>query len=184
VPGTYATLDAMSELRVELTGEGAKLGEVAASDVARLILGVELAIARSASVVLGRPKTTTGRYDEPIERAVRLKLRAIEEGSVVPVLEIPDARDEDETLDMDVTSLGEAALSQLLDAADPQQYPHPVVAKALLEVADALHVGERYDAIVFDCRGLGRPRGRVNVDLAVRSRLRAYVGSPGRTLLS
>jgi len=80
----------MSELRVELAGEEAKLGEVPAADVARLILGVERAMARAASVVLGRPKTTTGRYDDVIERAVRLKLRVVVEGSVDAVMEVSD----------------------------------------------------------------------------------------------
>lgn len=167
----------MSELRVELAGEEAKLGEVPAADVARLILGVERAMARAASVVLGRPKTTTGRYDDVIERAVRLKLRAVVEGSVDAVMEVPGvASGDDGTLDLDAASLGESALGQLLDAADPQKHPHPVVAKGLLEMTELLRVGERYDAITFDSKANGRRR-KVRVDGEVRARLRAYVDS-------
>jgi hypothetical protein len=169
--------DEMSELRVELAGGEAKLGEVPAADVARLILGVERAMARAASVVVGRPKTTTGRYDDVIERAVRLKLHAVMEGSVVPVLEVPEfVPTGDSTLDVEATSLGDAALAQVLDAADPQKHPHPVVAKGLLELAEGLRVGERYDAITFDSKDDGRRR-RVRVDGEVRARLRAYVDS-------
>lgn len=168
----------MSELRVQLTGEQAKLGEVPAADVARLIIGVERAMARAASVVLGRPKTTTGRYDDVIEQAVRLKLLAVEEGSVVPVLELPDPPvPDDGTLDMEVTTLGDSALTRLLDAADAQQHPHPVVAKALLELAEVLHIGVRYEAVTFDSAANDRPARKVRLDGEVRSRLRTYVES-------
>lgn len=169
--------DQMSELRVELAGGEAKLGEVSAADVARLILGVERAMARAASVVVGRPKTTTGRYDDVIERAVRLKLRPVMDGSVVPVLEVPQfVPADDSTLDLEATSLGDAALAQVLDAADPQKHPHPVVAKGLLELAESLRVGERYDSITFDSDAGGRRR-KVRVDGVVRARLRVYVDS-------
>jgi hypothetical protein len=167
----------MSELRVELAGGEAKLGEVPAADVARLILGVERAMARAASVVLGRPKTTTGRYDDVIERAVRLRLRAVVEGSVVSVLEVPEfAPTDDATLDIDAASLGESALTRVLDAADPERHPHPVVAKGLLELAEWLRVGERYEAVTFDSEAGGRRR-RVRVDGDVRARLREYMDS-------
>ena len=80
----------MTELRVELSGEDARFGTVAAADVAVLIMGVERALSRAASVKLGRPKMTTGRYEQVIAQSVRLRLRALEEGSIVPVFEIPE----------------------------------------------------------------------------------------------
>lgn len=164
----------MSELRVELIGREARLAEVGASDVARLILSVEQAIRRSASVVLGRPKTTSGRYDESIAQALRLKLRSVEDGGVVPVLELPDLVSED-TLDFDVSGLGDTALGKLLDAADPRRKPHPVVARALLDVADKMHIGDRYDAVTFVSSANQRPP--VRVDAGVRLNLREYVTS-------
>ena len=167
----------MSELRVKLEGETATLGEVAAGDVARLILGVEHAIAQAASVVLGRPKTTPGRYEDAVERASRLKLLAIEAGSVVPVFELPDAVPVDGMLDLDVSSLGETALDALLAAADPQQHSHPLVAKALLELADTMRLGERYQAVSFDSPTRHGGRREVSVDGEVRARLRSYVDS-------
>ena len=167
----------MGELRVELTGDQAKLGEVPASDVAYLILGVERALSQAASVIVGRPKLTTGRREQVISRAVRLRLRGVEEGSVVPVLEIPDSPlPEESTLDLDVPSLGEAALERVVSAADPESRPDPLVAKALLEVTDRLRIGERYDALTFDSKANGHRR-RVRVDGGVRQRLRAYVES-------
>lgn len=167
----------MGELRIGLTGDDAHLGEVAASDVAYLILGVERALAQAASVVLGRPKLTPGRREQVIANAVRLRLRAVEEGSVVPVMEIPDVElPEDETLGIDVSSLGEAALDRVVDAADPESQPDPIIAKALLELADGLRIGERYDSVTFDAQANGHRR-KAQVDMEVRKHLRTYVDS-------
>jgi len=66
-----------SGLRVELRGADARLGEVRASDVARLILATERAIARVAGVVARRPVAATGRRTRPVEEASRLRLVAI-----------------------------------------------------------------------------------------------------------
>lgn len=43
----------MGQLRIGLTGDEAHLGEVAASDVAYLILGIERALSQAASVIVG-----------------------------------------------------------------------------------------------------------------------------------
>jgi hypothetical protein len=170
----------MTEIRVHLTGEKAKLGLVPASDVARLIILVEKAAAQAAAVLLGRPKTTTGRYAGVIERAVDFRLIGIEEGSVVPALELPRPSSMDEgMLELEVATLGESALDMLLDAGTDRTAvpPHPIVAKALLDVADGLFIGERYEALKFEVTGEGRPRRTVTVDAQTRSRLRDYVVS-------
>jgi hypothetical protein len=169
----------MGELRIGLTGDNAHLGEVAAADVAYLILGIERTMSQAASVILRRPKTTTGRREQVIERAVRLRLRAVEEGSVVPVLEIPDFElPEGETLDLDAASLGEQALELVMDAADPESHPNvdPIVVKALVEVAERLRIGDRYEALTFDAKTDGHRRN-ARVDREVRQQLRSYVDS-------
>src|SRR5437763_16554223 len=76
-------------LRVHLQGENAKLGRVAASDVAQLILAVERAVARAASVVVGRPSRKPGARELVINQAAHLVLLDVEDGSVTPVLEVP-----------------------------------------------------------------------------------------------
>ena len=130
-----------------------------------------------------RPSSRTAEDDDrPVRTGYRRlgpsQLSGVEAGSVVPVLEIPDvALPEDETLGLNVASLGESALTELLGAADPETQPHPIVAKALLELSDNLHVGERYEAVTFDeCKNEGRHRV-VRVDGGVRRRLRRYVDS-------
>ncbi|MDQ4125557.1 MAG: hypothetical protein M3134_08160 [Actinomycetota bacterium] len=172
-----ATLSSsMKEFRVKLDGDRAKLGAVAAADVARLLLLVEKAAAQAAAVVLREPKTTTGRYKGPIEQAVRFRLLGIEEGSVVPVLELPETAALDEpTLDLRDRTLGEAAMESLLVAAVE---PHdPVVAKALLDVADGMLIGDRYDAITFIALAEDGATRKVRVDGNGRRRLRRYVES-------
>ena len=51
-----------------------------------------------------------------------------------------------------------------------------MVAKALLDLTDELHLGERYEAITFDSQRNGHSRV-VRIDGAVRHRLRVYVDS-------
>jgi hypothetical protein len=166
----------MTELRVRLTGEHAVLGEVPAVDVARLILEVERALLSSAYAVLQRTRST-GRPKRPIADAVRLRLRAVESGSVVPVMELPDVEADEGTLDLDVEPLGDAALTTLLDAASAPQSAHPAVVAALAEVADTARIGDRYDEVVFEVRRPGRPRRSVGVDATVRRSLHECVDS-------
>lgn len=166
----------MSELRVRLAGPTASLGAVAAADVARLIVLVERATARAASVVLGQPKVTTGRYRDAIEQATRFRLRAVEAGSVVPVLELPEMPPpHGDTLDMEAATLGESAVSLLMDALRGDSEPHPVVAKGLLDLAVGMHVGDRYEYVGLDAMIKGHARRHACVDGGVRARLRDYV---------
>lgn len=165
----------MKEIRVRLEGENARLGLVPAADVARMLLYIERAAAQAAAVVLHQPKTTTGRYKGAIEQAVHFRLVAIEEGSVVPVLELPDPAPPElgtAKLDFDVVTLGESAVKALLDAV--RQPTDPLIAKAVLDVADGMLVGERYEAIVIEAPSAGRRR-RVKIDAKARKRLRRYV---------
>jgi hypothetical protein len=165
----------MTELRLRLTGEHAQLGEVPASDVARLIIEVERALVHTAYLVLGRRKSWTGRPEQTIAEAVRLRLRGVESGSVVPVLDLPGPTEEDGTLDFVAEPLGDAALALLLDAAEPAQRVHPRAAAALLDVAEKARIGDRYEALTMEARGPHRTWKRARVDRRVRRSLREYV---------
>jgi hypothetical protein len=174
----------MAELRITLRGEDAELGRVPAGDVARLILSVERAVARTASVVIGRPKVSTGRNEAVIAQAARFRLRAVEAGSVVPVLELPEAVQVDDlTLNMaEVATLSETAVRELLSAMD-DDHPHPLVAAAALEVADACRLGDRYEAVDFRLKRPGSPDRHAKLDRTQRDRLRAYVEGMPQTVL-
>jgi hypothetical protein len=173
---TYATLRSMSELRVRLTGEHAELGEVPARDVAHLILEVERALARVASAIVGSPRGASGgRFKQSVGEAVRLRLLAVESGSVVPVLEIPDVQESDDALELDDASLGQAALAALMNAASDEDEADYTATEALLDVARKAGIGDRYDAVELKVAANGRPARLATVDGETRQRLQARV---------
>lgn len=156
-------------LRVRLSGGDARLGTVPASDVAKLLLGVEAAVARATGYVLGRRVKPTGRWESAIVAAVRFRLVSIEEGSVVSVLELPELESDPDTFDFDASTLGEMGLVAALkvargDAADPD------VAAAFVKMMDQIGLGSRYEAVTFDTDVHEAPPG-VTLDVPARDRL-------------
>ena len=166
----------MSELRLRLSGEDAELGKVPARDVAQLILLVERVVMRAASAVVGRPKTAGGRPERVIAAAARFRLRGIESGSVVPILELPEAPVSagEQTLEVEAATLTEIALESLFAAAEGDEVD-PVVAGALLDLTDKLQIGERYESLAFEFRSRARAPRTVEIDRAGRARLRDVV---------
>lgn len=159
-----------SVLRVRLSGGDARLGAVPATDVAKLLIGVERAVARGVAEVLGRRVKPTGRWGAVIESAVHFRLVGIESGSVVAVLELPEVPPDPGTLDMDVGTLGEMGVASALktlrgDAANPD------VAAAFVRLIDHIGVGSRYDAVTFDA-DLADVGGSVVLDEGAGTRLR------------
>jgi CRISPR/Cas system endoribonuclease Cas6 (RAMP superfamily) len=74
----------MRIVRAQLDGMDAEPGRVAAADVARIILGLERAIARAAYLVLERARRgVTGRHSLAIESAARLRFVGVDRGSFV-----------------------------------------------------------------------------------------------------
>lgn len=156
-------------LRVRMTGAAAELGSVPASDVAKLLLGVERAVARGAGVVLGRQVQTTGRWGKTIEDAVRFRLVGIESGSVVGVLELPTVEPEPGTLEFDASTLGELGLLSTLATASGES-DDADIAGELVKLADSVGVGRRYDGVIFGTEVEGRVR-EVTIDAPARDRL-------------
>jgi hypothetical protein len=140
-----------------LEGQVARLGEVPASDIARLILGIERAIGRSAARIIGR-RPGTGRRGALVEAATHLKLVALVEGSIAPVLELPllDVADEG-ALDLDVADLGELAVDATLDLLESDD-PNPDVAQALSQLYDELGIGARYERLTISSDDGGHDR--------------------------
>jgi hypothetical protein len=163
----------VTELRVILNGELAELGKVPAADVARLLLAVERAVAHAASVSLGRTTRPRGRRVSAVADTARLRLRGIEQGSVIPVLEFPDVPSE--ALDLDVETLTDTAVRRVFDTAEGLPDQHPLISSALLQLTEELRIGERYESVGL--RLLNEERSReVVLDSAVRQRLRTQAG--------
>lgn len=141
---------AESELRVELRGPDAHLGEVRAADVANLILATERAVARAAGAVARKPVVGPGRRRREIEDASLLRLVAIEQGNSVDIdFRLPDLLSEEGTLGLDVAHLGEQAVDLLLQAMDDPQTASAEAVSAAAAFAESVRIGERYDAIAL-----------------------------------
>jgi hypothetical protein len=162
-------------VRVRLTGEEAHLGLVAAGDFARLLLGVERAVARAAGHVIGRQVKPKGRRGRTIEETTRLRLLKVEEGSVVGALTLPDetALDE-ETLGIETPSLGELALESALATVEDVETGQVDVAEVFVRLADEIGVGTRFDAISFE-RADQPDRKPIVLDRGARDRMQAAV---------
>jgi hypothetical protein len=166
----------MREIRAQLEGPDAEPGRVAAADVARIILGLERAIARAAYLVLGRPRRgTTGRHSQAIESASRLRFIGTQRGSFVEVLGLPDTADpSDEELPIPVADLSSMAFCRLLDVItneDPETDNQ--LAAAVAQMASELGIGDRNTAITLidDTPLRGPAPRRATIDAAVRERM-------------
>jgi hypothetical protein len=162
---------------VELRGDDARLGHVPAADVAHLLLGIERALARQAAHTIGRPAADRGRWESVIANAARIRLVGLEEGSIVPVLDLPDFGVDG--LALEAETLGEAALEQILDVVSGERATEPDVAAAFVSLADELALGSRYESVVFDHVN-GGGRRRVVFDTAARRRLHMAARLPVR----
>ena len=163
-------------LRVVLQGPEAELGSVAAADVARLLLGVERAVARAAAGRTGRPAGRTGRRGATVEAATRLVFKAVEAGSVVAVLGLPAPASSDQGLPLDDESLGEFAVLTTMAVLAGEGHD-AAVAGALVQLADELGVGTRHDRLVFIADMDSTPRREAPLDIAARDRLRQASGA-------
>lgn len=140
------------EFRAILRGSDATLGVVRASDVARLITGLESAVAAAAYAALREPRRgSTGRHRAAIEAASRLRFQRVEPGSVVAVLRLPRfAEVTDDTLDVEVDDLAGAAFDRLVASfAQPDDQVDAGIAKALADLAHELGIGERHDELLL-----------------------------------
>jgi hypothetical protein len=161
-------------LRVHLEGENAKLGRVAASDVAQLILAVERAVARAASVVVGRPSRKPGARELVINEAAHLVLVDVEDGSVTPVLEVPAVAARatpQDSMELPVSHLGEIAVEQVIDVLSERIDGHPYVVEALATMAKKMRIGDVYQAIRMDYRNSHDSVETVTLDGSTRKRL-------------
>jgi hypothetical protein len=171
-------------IRASLRGERAKLGDVQARDFADLIIGIERTLAKACGHIVGRRVKSRGRRERLIETATRLRLVAVEAGSVVGVLELPELRQADEEeLGLTAENLSELALDRTLDAASGNVNGYKDVVRSLVQLTEELGVGTRYDALVLEeeSRTKNHPRREVILDLRHREELRRKVEPEARS---
>jgi hypothetical protein len=165
-------------VRAVLEGSDAAPGRIAATDVARLLLGLQTALMRAAHVVLGRPKRApVGRYEADIERATRLRFVAVEEGSFAGVLALPDVTlSMEPAMDLDIADLGYLAWQRLLDAIDaPTEIGvDPMLAQAVARLAEDVNIAGRATRIRLEAiDAAGQVERQAVIDEGVRDRMRA-----------
>ena len=166
------------EIRATLQGGEAELGRIRAHDVARLLIGLEAAVAAASYAALGQPRRTgTGRHRSAVEAASRLVFQQVESGSVVAVLSLPIlAEDEDGALDMELDDLAGAAFDRLVTTGgQSRDQVDGGVARALADLGDGLAIGERYDRLIVSS---GRSNQVLRLDSAARSFFRRLADSP------
>ena len=160
------------ELRATLRGNEAQLGLVRARDVARLITGLESAMAAAAYAALGKPRrAVAGRHRAAIESSSRLAFRAVASGSVVAVLALPSASDPvDGVLDVGVDDLAGAAFDRLVASFGlPDDQVDQGIARTLAELGEALGIGERHDELLLES---SRTSPTARLDQSARARMR------------
>lgn len=136
-------------LQLHLEGEFAHLGEIAAVDVAKLIIAVERVVADAAALLVGRRPGLTGRKGRSVEAATRFRLAAVNKGSVTPVLLLPEPPQPSEKgIDLDDMRLGELALDMALDTLSGAQV-EPAIAAALARIGDEVGIGAKYDRLTM-----------------------------------
>ncbi len=171
-------------LRAEVDGPDARLGHVPAADIARLIIGLERALARAAYVALGTTRgPQSGRHRLAIEQASRLRFLGVEAGSVIGLLALPDLNEPDpDSLPIAANDLSGAALAVVMRAIGAGTDEVDVeLASALAQLGDELGVGERNNHVglaVADPDASVAPTGAVRLDRGVRERMHAIAQRP------
>ncbi len=164
----------MPRYEVRLVGKAAKLGEVPAVDVGKLLLGVQSAVARAAGAAIGRQVKTRGRWERVIEDATRLRLVQLRRGSIIAEFDISAATPTEPELDLSVDTLGDVGWRAANSAiTDPSAADLGVVVR-LSQLAEELGIGDRYDSVQFGSLGAATP-ARVELDGAKRAQLAAVV---------
>lgn len=166
------------EFRATLRGSDATLGMVRASDVARLITGLETAVAAAAYATLGKPRRgSTGRHRAAVEAASRLLLSHVEPGSVVAVLRLPHlAEVTADTFDVEVDDLAGAAFDRLVASfAQPDDQVDAGIAKALADLGQELGIGERHNELLLTST---RTAAVGHLDANAKERMRRLADAP------
>ncbi|MFF0654942.1 hypothetical protein [Micromonospora tulbaghiae] len=166
----------MRIVRAKLEGVNAEPGRVAAADVARIILGLERAIARAAYLVLGKARRGTGRHSQAIEGAARLRFVGVERGSFVELLALPEGGEPtDDELPFSVADLSSMAFDRLLTViTSGSPDTDAELAAAVAQLATELGIGDRNTSITLiddsDTHAGQEPR-RATIDASVRERM-------------
>lgn len=166
-------------IRAELTGPGVELGLIPAADIAKLILGMQKALAAAAATVARQErKGVTGRYPQAIEAASRLRFVGVERGSVASLFTLPEAESRgDADLGFEVQHLAEIAFAKLLESISaPEHQVDWGIARSVANLCEDLRIGERNTALRLGYDDRTSRAGMITGD--VRSRMTSIARRP------
>lgn len=154
------------------SGEQTELGEVPATDFAKLIIGLQQALAATAGTVIARRRRGgTGRHPGAIEAASRLRVVDIKPGSTNALFALADTDDAEQALNMSVPHLAELSFERLVQMLSGPGDVDRDVASVISRLADDLSIGRRGGDRILS---LGfrdeEPRARLDASTATRMR--------------
>ena len=178
VPATRAcdNEQVRTRLVLRLAGERVQLGQADAVDVARLIVGINTVVRRTASVLAGRRPGQRGRLPRQIADAVRLHLRSVSDGSLVVELELHDDAGRSDEMVLDDVSLGEASVLTALAVLDGSATGFADTATAWTRLAGRLDIGGRNHSLTLSVPS--HARSPVLLDRDRRARIDLVLGRP------
>lgn len=132
--------------RIVLEG-GGSLEDVPAADIAQVIEGVIAAVTKAAGHVVGRQVKERGRRERVVAAAGAIHLLSVSSGSVDFTFRSSGAVMDAEGLPFDPETVGDRALEIATSAAGVEAGRYRDVARVWLKTAEAIGIGERYDAI-------------------------------------
>jgi hypothetical protein len=103
--------------------------------------------------------------------ATRLRFRAVQDGSVAAVLEVPGTSDDGNVLPLETSSLGELAVLATLAALNADSVDSGV-AGALVQLAEDVGVGGRHEGVLLSVEDESGPLQTARLDTSTRERLR------------
>lgn len=164
----------MTRYQVRLRGQNAKLGEIPASDVGKLLVGVQSVLARAAGSAIGHRVKSTGRWERTIEEETRLRLVRLRKGSVVCELQLLPRAPTEPEFELSVQSLGDLGWDAALDVVRDPGSGDPGLVLRLSQLAEELAIGEKYESLEFGRSG-EHPGKRAELNGHTRSRLASMV---------
>jgi hypothetical protein len=160
-----------AEFRIVLDGAG-RLEDLPLADIAELLRGLVVLVARGAAEELNRPIRGVGRWEAAIEEAAALRLVRLRNGSLVAdVVRPPGSPPAPSTLGLVTETLTDRAFDRLVDVAEGKGADHPTIAAAFADLLDRFATLPTATIRVQDLRPGHRRKATVAV--SDRKRLRA-----------
>jgi hypothetical protein len=146
----HEVTDRQPEGEYRWTLEGPGLGEVEMADVGAFLTGITRVVQHACGHAVGREVKLRGRREQAIERASKIRLTAVESGSVTVYGNPAVAPLDPGSLNLDTPTISELGLQISFSALGRDAATYPDVAGTWVDVGDELGIGKRFDSLRMD----------------------------------